>query len=186
MANNKLAEEYLNLIAEGAPSFFAFFLLSIFTYVSVLNLSDLPTLFSDAKFWFCISNTLIFIIAVDFGAFSPPPEQIKSKQSENSAVKIVRERPNKSYRETRRGNSAKTYRRSKSEKAVEKERKIAMRRSKTMTIKLHDEEEEASKEDNEFEEMTDEELNRRVEEFIERFNRRIRLQDLEYGDADGA
>lgn len=55
-----------------------------------------------------------------------------------------------------------------------------------MTIKLHDEEEEASKEDNEFEGMTDEELNRRVEEFIERFNRRIRLQDLEYGDADGA
>ena len=37
---------------------------------------------------------------------------------------------------------------------------------------------EKEEENDEFTKMTDEELNRRVEEFIERFNRQIRLQEM--------
>ncbi|KAL0321373.1 UNVERIFIED_CONTAM: hypothetical protein Sradi_5398800 [Sesamum radiatum] len=48
------------------------FLLSIFIYVSVFYIFDLSpsALFFTTKFWFFISNTLILIIAADFGAFS--------------------------------------------------------------------------------------------------------------------
>lgn len=56
-------------------SFYAF-LLSIFLYISVFYVFNLSpsTLLSTTKFWFFISNTLILIIAADFGAFSSSKE----------------------------------------------------------------------------------------------------------------
>lgn len=52
-------------------SFWAF-LLSIFLYISIFYIFNLsPTsLFNTTKFWFLISNTLILIIAADYGDFS--------------------------------------------------------------------------------------------------------------------
>ncbi|OWM85489.1 uncharacterized protein LOC116192274 [Punica granatum] len=52
-------------------SFFAF-VFSVFIYTSVFYVLDISpsTLFSNTKFWFFISNTLILIIAADYGAFS--------------------------------------------------------------------------------------------------------------------
>ncbi|KAL2244658.1 probable ATP-dependent RNA helicase ddx56 [Sesamum indicum] len=52
------------------------FLLSIFVYIFVFyafNLSP-STLFCTTKFWFIMCNTLVLIIATDFGAFSSSKE----------------------------------------------------------------------------------------------------------------
>ncbi|XP_073025317.1 uncharacterized protein [Primulina eburnea] len=60
----------------SSPKSFWAFLLSLLLYVSVFyafNLST-STLLCTTKFWFFISNTLIFIIAADFGAFSSSKE----------------------------------------------------------------------------------------------------------------
>lgn len=60
----------------SSPKSFWAFLLSVLLYVSVFyafNLST-STLLCTTNFWFFISNTLIFIIAADFGAFSSSNE----------------------------------------------------------------------------------------------------------------
>lgn len=56
--------------SKGMSSFA--FVLSIFIYTSVFYAFDISpsTLVSNTKFWFIISNTLILIIAADYGAFS--------------------------------------------------------------------------------------------------------------------
>lgn len=52
-------------------SFWAF-IFSMFMYISIFYIFNLSPsyVFSTTKFWFFISNTLILIIAADFGAFS--------------------------------------------------------------------------------------------------------------------
>nr|AMP82908.1 RACK1C [Catalpa bungei] len=228
-------------------SFWAF-LLSILIYISVFyffNLS-LSTLFCTTEFWFIISNTLILIIATDFGAFSSskdhdfyddygklnnslriinpkhrtteevdeePGEKIiemvvadddrsknqetvennKTEIPENNEEDDQSENPNEKIEENEREiisslnseveNGAHEVKkikvqcaRSNSDKAIltaaaaEKEEKMVLRRT------LSERQEEPRSEENEFSRMSDEELNRRVEEFIRRCNRQIRLQ----------
>ncbi|CAK9327599.1 unnamed protein product [Citrullus colocynthis] len=190
-----LPKKFLHLFAKGA-----LFLLFFFIFFSVFKLSLSTDLSNHTNFWFFLSNTLIFIIAADSGAFSPPPtftaaaKTISSPPQHNlNKTVVVNEPPNEEEEEIiipltteisippEFNNPRRSYQqRSKSEKEItrvgEKARKITMRRSKTMirhdmTLTKKKEEEE-----NEFAEMTNEELNRRVEEFIERFNRQIRLQ----------
>ncbi|TQD82494.1 hypothetical protein C1H46_031930 [Malus baccata] len=83
---------------------------------------------------------------------------------------------NKSCSTGRENVREKTYRRSKSEKAkrgvINNERKNTLRRSET-TYQKH---KPTADEDNEFSTMSNEELNKRAEEFIQRFNRQIRIQ----------
>ncbi|KAK3005614.1 hypothetical protein RJ639_015704 [Escallonia herrerae] len=57
-------------------SFWAFFF-SIFIYIYIFYIFNLSpsTLLNTNKFWFFISNTLILIIAADFGAFSSSSEE---------------------------------------------------------------------------------------------------------------
>ena len=71
---NKSSKEY-HQKANGM-SFYAF-LFSIFIYISILYIFNISpsTLFNTTKFWFFLSNTLILIIAVDYGAYSSSKEK---------------------------------------------------------------------------------------------------------------
>ncbi|PQP93634.1 uncharacterized protein Pyn_10907 [Prunus yedoensis var. nudiflora] len=73
--------------------------------------------------------------------------------------------------------AAKTYQRSKSEKTKTK-RAVIDERKKDILRRSEDEKkyEPNTVEDNEFSVLSDEELNRRIEEFIQRFNKQIRRQ----------
>ena len=189
-------------------------LFSIFIYISVLYIFNLSpsALFYTTKFWFFLSNTLILIIAVDYGAYSSSkekqdlyqeyvmrtqvknfpsfvsqnpetPKQNTPKQKvdnfqekkvvhvfpERNLQAVIKSDPEKPSEDLREKIKAKTYRRSKSEQAE----RVVIDESKNILIRSSETE---KNEENEFSTMSDEELNRRVEEFIQRFNREIRLQ----------
>ena len=188
-------------------------LFSIFIYISVLYIFNLSpsALFYTTKFWFFLSNTLILIIAVDYGAYSSSkekqdlyqeyvmrtqvknfpsfvsqnpetPKQNTPKQKvdnfqekkvvhvfpERNLQAVIKSDPEKPSEDLREKIKAKTYRRSKSEQA----KRVVIDESKNIIMSSETE----KNKENEFSTMSDEELNRRVEEFIQRFNREIRLQ----------
>ncbi|XP_061370053.1 uncharacterized protein LOC133312799 [Gastrolobium bilobum] len=234
-------------------SFFAS-IFSLFIYISIFYIFDLSpyALFNNNIFWFFMSNTLILIIAADYGAFSsskqkqdlyeeyakhsqarnyvssyvpkydeqvdkkgispkqePDSEMLQEKKetiSDHNNDQIIPERvleiveQNQPKKHSERSNKKKPvlhdlqvdddgykefeeketptriYHRSKSDRlnrakhVVNEERMYSVRRSETMKKEAKVEEE------NEFSTMTNEDLNRRVEEFIQKFNRQIRLQ----------
>ncbi|KAE8696471.1 putative Serine-threonine protein kinase, plant-type [Hibiscus syriacus] len=224
-------EKYINYQKAKDTSLLAI-AFSIVIYISIcydiFNLSS-STLLSNTKFWFLISNTLILIIAADYGAFSASKHRkpdlyeeyryaLRCQARRSSAEypsfvsqqchmnnipmeeKIVAdhhhhyhhhrkmdETPEKILEVVRISEPEKpeTIRRSKSRRAKHvtfndvnnnDKNNCNLQRSNTEkhepNIKVH----ESPAEANEFSTMSDEELNRRVEEFIEKFNRQIKVQ----------
>lgn len=238
-------------------SFWAFFL-SILIYISIFYVFNLSpsALFNTTKFWFFISNTLILIIAVDFGAFSSsikqdyyeeyvknaqvrsshntippsldfqynivqkqehddhhPQEKIKDVvvvchqevdeySHEKKLEMIVKDEP-KNPKESQEDDHITIVNVDDHENVVEEKKNIdnseikCMRSKSTKIIMSADDELLDEKkiqrsqsgrydfgkavkkeEENDFSAMSDEELNRRVEEFIRNFNRQIRLQAI--------
>ncbi|GLT59868.1 hypothetical protein SLA2020_326650 [Shorea laevis] len=233
---------------------FLAFVFSMLIYISVFYIFNLSpyALLNNTKFWFFISNTIILIIAADYGAFSSskakidlydeyvlrnqtrniaasfvsqyseiarestPKEEAEALLSsenkgevEERVLEVVQDEPENfigktvdvkncvvpSHEASAKTNveenvpddddgafevksiDLKTLRRSKSDRGrrvnvVKENIKSSLQRSDTE--KHHDRP--RMEEINEFSTMSDEELNRRVEEFIERFNRQIRLQ----------
>ncbi|KAL0912049.1 hypothetical protein M5K25_017992 [Dendrobium thyrsiflorum] len=146
-------------------------------YLSLLNIS--PTnLIEDTTFWFLLSNSIIFIVAVDYGVFSAPDdtniydEFIRHTRSYSRPPCLVIEK-------------------SKSRENV-KEEKNSLNSSENETISVKNEKvvecfpaekpaepvSSSGEEENEYSMLSDEELNRRVEEFIRKFNRELSSQEV--------
>ncbi|GAV89179.1 DUF761 domain-containing protein [Cephalotus follicularis] len=205
------------------------FVFSIFIFISIFYIINISpsTLLNNHKFWFFISNTLILIIAADYGTFS----SCKQKRDLYKEYMINSQARNTSsfgpkYQEILEKNIPKediddlldkkevivqkkqvaanfmdiviNSEFDIQEKMLEHAPKIESECCDKKNIKSRNhgrskfdkgksynnifyiseaENNESRKEDNEFSNMSSEELNRRVEEFIERCNRQIRLQN---------
>ncbi|WOK91725.1 hypothetical protein Cni_G00416 [Canna indica] len=159
-------------------------------YVSLLRIPP-STLFKDTTFWFLMSNSLIIIVAADSGIFSSSSSAAAADELHDEYIRQSKARtaflvvrPSLEKEPPARAESQKEEINKPTPPAAERVADASaageevdapppLRRSAT------EKEMECSgaEESDQYSELSDEELNKRVEEFIRRFNREIRLQN---------
>ncbi|KAK1278319.1 hypothetical protein QJS04_geneDACA014788 [Acorus gramineus] len=133
------------------------------------------TLFKDTKFWFFLSNTIILIVAADSGAFS------SSSSSSDAPMDLYDEYlKHRRSREDHVGSFDVVPPKEKPvnlpcQSVAPREKLVNLRCQSENAIVVHQTEKHFLRRSSE---MSREELNRRADEFIERINREIRLQQL--------
>ncbi|XP_068655915.1 uncharacterized protein [Aristolochia californica] len=163
--------------------------------LSLLSFSLVFLSFRDTKFWFLLSNAIIFFVVADSDAFSPKPdlydEFLKHRGREANWVtsydaysrQETEEKKEKKIEEVEKPPKEKEI------KEVEKPPKYSRSAAETAIVAVNEEKvlprcdatrltSTVSSEEDNCSGISDEELNRRVEEFIQRVNREIRLQDI--------
>ncbi|KAL5977181.1 hypothetical protein ACLOJK_021523 [Asimina triloba] len=167
-----------------------FFLISF----SLLSISLLSLSSQHPTFWFLLSNSIIFFIAAaDFNPSNPNRDyynehlatthtttdcnqgpQDDSEEKSEPPIAIGEENEKTSTPPI----SLKFHRRSKSEDAVGCDQKMLLLRSTTMANGSERSELDDDAAADPLSNMSDEELNRRIEEFITKFNRAILLEEM--------
>ncbi|KAF7851163.1 hypothetical protein BT93_C1275 [Corymbia citriodora subsp. variegata] len=208
---------------------FLVFILSVFLYISIFYIFNLSPSqnFKNSKFWFFISNTLILIIAADYGAFSSSSKErgdilyeeylVRTSLAKNSSVggfvPVLRHDP-ETVEENVSGEEEKhvVLEETQAVALLEPEREAGSKQSQEgeevatncpqgdeaeKHVEVNGEAEKEivvnevaesetenvcvgmiTEENDEFSTMSDEELNRRVEEFIWKLKRQIQLQGV--------
>ncbi|XP_068653998.1 uncharacterized protein [Aristolochia californica] len=156
--------------------------------ISLLSFSLVLLSFRDTKFWFFFINAIIFFLAADSDAFSLKPDVYDEflKHRDRGPYWVTtynayspQEPPENKEKKTKKLEKTPKYSRRATEKTIVavKEEKVLRRCDTTkLTGWVSSEEDDCSG-------ISDEELNHRVEEFIRRVNREIRLQEIRQRNA---
>ncbi|XP_042444856.1 uncharacterized protein LOC122029794 [Zingiber officinale] len=167
-------------------------------YVSLLHVPP-SSLFTDTTFWFLMSNSLIFIVAADSGIFSSPAGAAVAsgevlhdeyvmhlKDSGSTVALVVMKEERKEIEQELIGRSVVVHQTSLPPDPLEQNPDDAVGENleemeepdAKSVVLLQDSVETEGSESDQYSSMSDEELNKRVEEFITKINREIRLQQI--------
>ncbi|KAK8967822.1 hypothetical protein KSP40_PGU016913 [Platanthera guangdongensis] len=155
-------------------------------YLSILRIPP-SNLTKDTTFWFILSNSIILLIAADSGIFSSSSgganmphaceEFIRYNTSRNAPPRFVAEPPKPKVATPAVAKQSKGSVKQENSIPISSQTPTAdVPQTPEMEVKTVLAEPSSGEETSEYSRMSDEELHRRIEEFIRSFNREIKLQ----------